>query len=236
MAEVFFSERIEEGLVKLNEEETHHIKVKRIKPEEEIIITDGRGRIGYGKLKGIKDGALILVERVEIEEKKENSLGLCVPLLKGKKMDEVIRTAVELGVDVIYPFISSRTVSRPKDAEKKAERWRKIVLSSSKVVRRFNFPDIQKIIDFHEVINLKNWNTKIILWEREKNLTLSHVAERLKEKVLVLMGPEGGFSDEEVQMALKNGFIPVSLGKRILRSSTVPFYVLSVISFLRGGI
>jgi len=236
MVEVFFSERVEEGLIKLNEEETHHIRVKRITPEEEIIITDGKGKVGYGRLKGIGDGALVLVERVEVEEKKENPLGFCIPLLKGKSTDEVIRTAVELGVDVIYPFISSRTVARPKEGEKKIERWRKIILSSSKVARRFTFPELQKIMNFQEVISLKNWDTKIILWEREKNVTLSRVAERLKKKTLVLMGPEGGLSDEEVEMALKQGFIPVSLGKRILRSSTVPFYVLSVISFLRGGI
>jgi 16S rRNA (uracil1498-N3)-methyltransferase len=75
-----------------------------------------------------------------------------------------------------------------------------------------------------------------MLWEKEKSLTLSNVAESLKEKTLILMGPEGGFSEDEVEMALKNGFITVSMGNRILRSSTVPFYILSVVSFLRGGI
>jgi len=236
MDEVFFSEIVKEGLIKLNEEETHHMRVKRIKPEEEVIITDGMGKIGYGKLKGIKDGALVFVEKIEVEPKKDNPLGFCIPLLKGEKMDEVIRTSVELGVDVIYPFISSRTIVKPKDEDKKIERWKKIVLSSSKVARRFTFPEVEKIRNFREVVSLKDWSTKLMLWEKEKNLTLSNVAERLKEKTLLLIGPEGGFSDDEVEIALKNGFMTVSIGKRILRSSTVPFYVLSVISFLRGGI
>jgi len=236
MAEVFFSEIVKEGLIKLNEEETHHIRVKRIKPEEEVIITDGMGKIGYGKLKGIKNGALIFVEKIDVEPKKENPLGFCVPILKGENMDEVIRTSVELGVDVIYPFISSRTIVHPKEEGRKVERWKKIVLSSSKVARRFTFPEVEKIRNFHEVVSLKNWNTKLMLWEKEKSLTLSNVAESLKEKTLILMGPEGGFSEDEVEMALKNGFITVSMGNRILRSSTVPFYILSVVSFLRGGI
>ncbi len=236
MAEVFFSPEIKEGLIKLNDEETHHMRVKRIRVDEGIILTDGRGKAGYGKLKEIKERALVFVERIEVEPKKENPTGLCIPLLKGEKMEEVIRISVELGVDFLFPFISSRTISRPKDEKKKIERWKKIILSSSKVARRFTFPEIEKIMDFRSVISLEGWQTKILFWEKEKDVTLHQVAEELKKKSLILMGPEGGFSDEEVNMAKKSGFLTVSLGKRILRSSTVPFYLLSVISFLRGDL
>lgn len=233
MGEVFFSEVIKEGLVQLSKEETHHMRVKRIKKDEEVIITDGRGGVGYGRLKGIGERAEVLVERVEIEPNKENPLGLCIPLLKGRKMDELIRTSVELGVDIIYPFVSSRTVVRPKESDKKVMRWKKVIISSSKTARRFRFPRIEDIVDFDLIISLKGWETKVMLWEREKNLPLSKIAEYLKKKSLFLIGPEGGFSDEEVEKARKAGFITVSLGKRLLRSSSVPLYLLSIISFLR---
>lgn len=234
MKEVFFSKVVEPGPIELDEEESHHVRVKRIKRGEEIILTDGKGKIGYGRLERIEKRAVISVFRIEKEENKPSRIGVGIPLLKGNSMDEAIRNAVEFGADIIYPYISSRTVVKMVEPEEKLLRWKRIAISSCKVARRFFFPSVEEILPFDKIISLHGWDARMLLYEEEKERRLGSVENLLRQNILVVLGPEGGFTKEEVEKAVKRGFITVSLGKRIFRSASVPSYILSIISFVRN--
>jgi len=165
-------------------------------------------------------------------------LGQAVP--KALKMDYIVQKATELGVSSLIPFFSSRTGPRIPDErlQKKCHRWQKIALEATKQCGRKDVPTVEPIVMFEELIN-KGYNNvlKIILWEDEKNRRLKEVLQNTKQcqNIILLVGPEGGFTAEEIELARKCGFVSVSLGKRILRTETVGLYLLSVLDYELGN-
>ena len=163
-------------------------------------------------------------------------LGQAVP--KAHKMDYIVQKATELGVDSVIPFFSSRTGPRLPDdrLRKKYHRWQKIALEATKQCGRKDVPRVETIVTFEEIINKRYNNVlKIILWEDEKNRRLKDVLQNGMQcrNIVLLIGPEGGFTPEEVALAKKGGFLSVSLGRNILRTETVALYLLSVLHYER---
>jgi 16S rRNA (uracil1498-N3)-methyltransferase len=161
-------------------------------------------------------------------------LGQALP--KARKMDFIMQKSTELGVDTIIPFFSTRTVPQLGGGrqEKKGDRWGKIVFEATKQCGRTNIPQVEKIITFEEVIRKGDDNSlKIILWEDEKNYRLHNTLKNLQEykNIIILVGPEGGFTENEVSAARKRGFLSVGLGNFILRTETAGIYLLSVLHY-----
>jgi 16S rRNA (uracil1498-N3)-methyltransferase len=162
------------------------------------------------------------------------TLGQAVP--KAHKMDYIVQKATELGVSSVIPFYSSRTGPRLTDErlQKKCHRWQKIALEATKQCGRSDVPTVETIVTFEEIINKRYNNVlKIILWEDEKNRRLKDVLQNSKQwkNIILLVGPEGGFTAEEIEGARKRGFISASLGRCILRTETVGLYLLSVLHY-----
>jgi 16S rRNA (uracil1498-N3)-methyltransferase len=162
------------------------------------------------------------------------TLGQAVP--KAHKMDYIVQKATELGVASVIPFISSRTGPRLPDErlQKKCHRWQKIALEATKQCGRKDVPTVETIVTFEELITIRYNNVlKIILWEDEKNRRLKEVLQNSKQcqNIILLIGPEGGFTAEEIEWARKRGFISISLGRCILRTETVGLYLLSVLHY-----
>ena len=164
-------------------------------------------------------------------------LGQALP--KARKMDYIVQKATELGVHTIIPFFSTRTVPRlhGERQEKKCERWQKIALEASKQCGRKIIPKVEEILTFEEII--ENWednSLKIILWEDEKNNRLHTVLKNLQQfkKIVVLVGPEGGFTDKEIAAARERTFQSAGLGSSILRTETAAVYLLSVLHYELG--
>lgn len=162
------------------------------------------------------------------------TLGQAVP--KAHKMDYIIQKATELGVSSVIPFLSSRTGPRLPDErlQKRCQRWQKIALEATKQCGRRDMPVVESIVSFEELIN-KGYNNllKIILWEDEKNRRLKEVLRNSGkfQNLILLVGPEGGFSAGEIERARQHGFLSVSLGRSILRTETVALYLLSVLHY-----
>ena len=157
-------------------------------------------------------------------------------------MDSIIQKNVELGIRAIYPVITDRTVVKPDQgapAAKKLERWQRIALEAAKQCQRGIIPRVENILNFKEALKLneKTSSKRIIPCLREKNNKLRGLlADKSIKSVSVFIGPEGGFSDEEVDLAEMNGVIPVTLGPRVLRTETAGFVVLSLIMHELGDL
>jgi 16S rRNA (uracil1498-N3)-methyltransferase len=155
-------------------------------------------------------------------------------------MDYLVQKATELGVNEIIPFLSSRSVPLidRSGSLKRRHRWERIAIEASKQCGRGVVPKMGFLQDYSEMLQTAPSNSlRLILWEREE-VKLKDVLERSKEKkrIFFIVGPEGGFSQEEIGEAKTAGFIAISLGKRILRAETASLCLLSILQYDQGDI
>lgn len=231
------------------------VGVLRLGKGDTIDVLDGMGTIYRVCLSEV--GKKIVV--CTIEEKLDDvpvlnaSLSVAVPLLKGERFEWAIEKLTELGVTEIVPIICHRTVVRPTDNDRSAEesprirRWRAIAKEASEQSERATIPHIVAPVLFDDLLkgratpNLGGGvaRTTIFLQERSKAPTLASVlnsndrVHMLEKDILVITGPEGGFTDDEIASATKQGVTAVSLGKQILRSETAAVCAAAlIISFL----
>lgn len=161
-------------------------------------------------------------------------------LPKADKMELIIQKSVELGVNSIIPVAMKRCVVKieSKDESKKIARWQKIAESAAKQSGRSTIPEIKNIVNIEKIIQLiKEYDCVIVAYENEKNNTIKRELLEIKEKVhdkvkiAVVIGPEGGLEEKDVELLKHNGAKIVTLGHRILRTETVALNVLSVIMY-----
>lgn len=235
--------RIEKGMLKIEGDEVKHIrKVLRLKAGDEIIVFDGLGKEFEGAI--VEEGLSSVVIKIQniFSSKRDSPLEvtLAQSLLKGEKMDYLIQKATELGVKEIIPFFSSRSVPLLEKSKKlkRHHRWERIAIEASKQCGRGVVPKIESLQDYSDMLQTASPDTlRLILWEKE-GIKLKEILERLKEKkkIFFIIGPEGGFSQLEVDEAKKTGFIPVTLGRRILRAETASLCFLSILQYEKGDI
>lgn len=161
-------------------------------------------------------------------------------LPKADKMELIIQKSVELGVNSIIPVAMKRCVVKieSKDESKKIARWQKIAESAAKQSGRSTIPEIKNIVNIEKIIQLiKEYDCVIVAYENEKNNTIKRELLEIKEKVhdkvkiAVIIGPEGGLEEKDVELLKHNGAKIVTLGHRILRTETVALNILSVIMY-----
>ncbi|MDY6094372.1 MAG: 16S rRNA (uracil(1498)-N(3))-methyltransferase [Candidatus Enteromonas sp.] len=230
--------KIVDGYALLSEEEIHHLRdVRRAEIGELVEIGDG------------DEVFLCLVEsknplRIKVQEKRPARelpcrLTIAFGFLKGDHNEWIVQKGTELGVHSFFPFLSSRVIVKPKEWEdSKILRLRKIASESAKQCRRANVPTVNAYTAWNEILALPA-DCKFIAYE-DVSISGEHLFSALNrvqgDSILVLIGPEGGFSEKEAQEAIQSGFIPVSLGKRILRAETAAVFAASVVSaFIEGG-
>lgn len=167
---------------------------------------------------------------------------LCQAVPKVEKMDGIIRHATELGADRIVPFLAERSVPRWQSEQlpRKRERWQKIAVEASRQCGRPDIPEIGEIVTFERMLrDVPESGLRLIPWEEETKTGIREILRdpsrsEMKEFVLVI-GPEGGFSAGEIELARQAGFLSVSLGKRVLRVETASLAVLAIFQYEKGG-
>lgn len=239
----FFAEpsQIGEDEIRLTGTDVKHLQhVLRMQPGEQISVTDSvSGKEYRCEIKAYADGSVQLKIMWAEEACRElpARITLFQGLPKGDKMELIIQKAVELGAVAIVPVAAKRSVVRldEKKAAAKQKRWQAIAESAAKQSRRNVIPQIHEVINFAEAAALAGQaDVAIIPYERAKGIenTRQQIAKITPGKsVAVLIGPEGGFEESEIQMAENQGICPVTLGKRILRTETAGLAVLSVLMF-----
>jgi 16S rRNA (uracil1498-N3)-methyltransferase len=235
--------KIKNGMLRVEGDEVRHIrKVLRLKRGDEVIVFDGSAREYEGTI--IEEDStsvdIMIQNTLSSESESPLEITLAQSLLKGEKMDYLIQKATELGVKQIIPFSSSRTVPHLEESRRlrRYHRWKRIAIEASKQCGRGIVPKIDPLQDFLEMVQAVSPDSlHLILWEKE-GVRLKEILMGLKEKqkIFFVIGPEGGFTQEEIEKAQREGFIPVNLGRRILRSETSSLCLLSILQYECGDI
>lgn len=243
----FFIEpgQIRESSAILAGPEVHHLKnVLRLQPGDHIELMDGTGNTFLCVIESLdKDEIQTRILAKNREESPAIRLVIGQALLTGKKMDLIVQKATELGVHTLQPFRADHC-SRQDIKIHKEERWDRIILEACKQCGRPVPMFCPQLTGFEELLRLGEASQiKLIFWEKEEHQTLQTIFHSpageppaLPCQVLALIGPEGGFSPTEIEKAKIAGFIPVTLGKRILRAETATIAVMAILQFLLGNL
>lgn len=235
-------ENFTDGRVCISGEDYNHaVNVLRLNTGERVLISDHEGRdficLVEEKEETDRESRLRLKIEREAEENHELPakvvLFQCLP--KSDKLEFIIQKAVELGVSAIVPVASKNCVVKLDDKKtgSKLKRWRTIAESAAKQSMRSLVPAIHEPVSFKEAVELmEDYDVRLIPYENEKGI--DSICEAIVNfvpgrSIAVIIGPEGGFDRLEVSMAERHGIMPVSLGKRILRTETAAISILSLI-------
>ena len=221
--------------------DVNHIRnVLRMKPGEEISVSNGQDGREY------RCGILSLEEdciRCELRFIKEDGVELPSKvylfqgLPKADKMEFIIQKAVELGVYQVIPVATKRCVVKldDKKAKSKIARWQGIAEAAAKQSKRGIIPQVSEVMSFRDAVRYAaDMDVKLIPYELAEGMEKTrNLIERIESNrsIAVFIGPEGGFEEEEIRLALESGIEPVTLGKRILRTETAGLTVLSWIMY-----
>lgn len=208
--------------------DARHIRtVLRLRPGDTIGLFDGKGFEYEAKIVDLAAGKTTVAVIRRFPSKAESPLQLTVGqgFLKEKKMDGLVRQLSELGITKWIPFFAERSVARPdkKQLSARFQRWEKISKEAIKQCRRGRVMEIDDTVSFEEILNRsRTADLKIAFWENEPHpikANLPQSDDKIKE-IFALFGPEGGFTDQEIERARSRGFVTASLGPRILKAET----------------
>jgi 16S rRNA (uracil1498-N3)-methyltransferase len=216
----------------------HLLKVLRLRAGAELTLFDGRGGEYAARLIGNERGAarVAVGARDPIERESPLAVTLLQGLVRGERMDLIVQKATELGACAIVPLTTERCVVR-LDAAQTARRlahWQAIAISACEQCGRNTLPQIGPPTALSRVDELALSGARLLL-EPQGRQTLSGALLGHTE-VAVLIGPEGGFSDAEVEDALDDDFVPCRLGPRVLRTETAPLAALAALQLLAGDL
>ena len=220
----------------------HLRKVLRLGPGDPIIVFDDGGWEHEAVIRSLSAQAaeIDVLRSFQVERESPLQLTLAVGLTKGEKMDFVVEKATELGAQAIVPFVSAYTVPKldQRKIEKRGERWQKIALAAAKQCGRTRIPEIFPLINFENMVQQTAGPLNLLFWEKEAHQTLKqvHATDPDARSIFLVIGPEGGLSDPEADLAQQHGFKAIRLGRRILRAETAAVTAASLVQFLWGDL
>ena len=236
-------ENIKDDEILINGKDVNHIRnVLRLVLGDNVAIFDGKGNRFFAEIISLtrKEVKCKILKCDQFQNESPVGITLGQSILKGTKIDEIVRRSCELGLTNFVPLMSQRCVYKIKQAElkKKTERWQKVAVEASKQSGRTRVPFVSKTINSIKEFCLyyENSEIKLIFQEDENNIRISELkyGSSLIKKIAILIGPEGGWTESEVKTAIDYGFRPISLGPRILRAETVPIAVISIMQLFWG--
>ena len=219
-------------------QDAHHIMdVLRMGPGDPLQVVADDGISFLGKITAVSTNTVTVLAQEILRESHEPDvrISLLQGLAKGEKMELIIQKAVEIGVTEIFPLAMDHSVvvlDRSK-AGKKTERWQKIAEAAAKQSKRDVIPVVHEVMKLSQVLKEEKWDLLVIAYESENRISLKEVLQvrRNAKSIGVIIGPEGGLSNEEVKVAQDAGGTAVSLGRRILRTETAGLVAATAILY-----
>lgn len=238
------SNQIMEDRVCLKRTDAVHIaRVLRLGVGDKIVLSDGNGKSYLAVLEQVDKNDVSCKIEKEFATSPQDlpKVTLVQGIPKGDKMDLIVQKATELGLKGLIPLLSERVVVKLEEDKKlkRCERWRRIAIEAAKQCRRPDIPEINSPASWEQVLgNLPPEAAALIPWEEETAESLKSflLHSEPPEEIYVFIGPEGGFSLEEVERARLHGVRPVTLGPRILRTETAGLAVLAMILYQWGDL
>ncbi len=231
----FFTDRISGDTAEIAGEDVRHIgKVLRLKKGDRITVCDGKGT-EYTAVIDMIDPERVLCALWDprpcvTESGRHVTLLQAVP--KTGKMETIVQKCVELGVYAVQPVLTARCVPVPsRDYEKKRARYQRVALEAAKQSGRGIIPEVGSLTRLPE-LDVSRFDDLIVAYEQERDTTLKQVLkEGVGTEIAILIGPEGGFEEDEIRSLAEKGFRMVSLGTRILRTETAGMAMLAQILY-----
>jgi 16S rRNA (uracil1498-N3)-methyltransferase len=228
--------------VELGDDVSHHaVNVLRMKAGDTLTVFNGEGGEYQATIVSASKKSIV----VQLEQfnpvSRESPLHthLAIGISKGERFDQVLQKATELGVSEITPLFSERTEVRlhAERQEKIRQRWQKILINACEQCYRNRLPILHAPVEFRSFIAIAHAGQKLILHPAEDGVREINLAKLARPaSVCLLVGPEGGFSSDEVAIATRQYFTPLALGSRILRTETAPLAALSMLQFVWGDL
>ncbi|HTY81186.1 MAG TPA: 16S rRNA (uracil(1498)-N(3))-methyltransferase [Dehalococcoidales bacterium] len=214
----------------------HHLKdVLRLKIGDSVSVFDAQGNEYSGAIEKIdKKQAIIKITPIQRDLKSKINLTIACAIPKGDRMDDVVDQLTQLGVSCIIPMVTERVIVKLDEAKKMArlKRWQTIAQSAAEQSQRSTLPALMPVTPFADVIkDAKSYDLKLVPHLSGARTPIKNIIAENPKNVIVLIGPEGDFTPEEVQKSLDVGFIPVSLGENVLRVATAAVAVASYLTF-----
>ena len=231
MQRYFSSSKENNKLFLINDDIYHITRVMRMEDNDKIEVIYNGDLYRCNVITKDLTWVSIVSKEEGIAENKE--IILAVPLLKEQKMDLVLQKATELGVTKIIPVIMERSIVKLDSSKelKKIDRWSKICKEASEQSKRNSIPTITNIMTLKELVKEDGIKIVCSTVEKENNLKKFLTEHKNYDKIIIVVGPEGGISPNEEEYLVNEGFTRVSLGKRIMRVETVPIFILSALNY-----
>ncbi|GGA20388.1 16S rRNA (uracil(1498)-N(3))-methyltransferase [Paenibacillus physcomitrellae] len=241
-------EQFGEQQVQVTGEDARHItKVMRGKPGDKFIVSDGQGRVVLAELSLLEPEGVtaVILETIEDTSEPRIKVDIAQSLPKGDKMETVIQKCTEIGAAAFVPFLSERTIVQydERKEEKRIARWSKIAKEAAEQAHRSRIPDVGQPVKWKKLLELfDGYDLVCMCYEKELGEQLRDIVQpfaaslgpEVSSRVLVVVGPEGGFTEEEVAEAEAAGAKSVGLGRRILRTETAGMAALTCILYETG--
>ncbi|MBA4394206.1 MAG: 16S rRNA (uracil(1498)-N(3))-methyltransferase [Desulfobacca sp.] len=224
----------------MGDEARHLLKVLRMKVGDQVILFDNSGQEYPSRIHSVSGDRVFfeIGDQQIILRESPLQIFLGLPLIRSQPFEWILQKGTELGVTAFQPFFSAHSSRNFQkiELETRMNRWQKIVIEAAKQCRRNVLPELRPVVSFSDLLKLGPEALKIIPYEEESARTLKEFQEGSysNRPVLALVGPEGGFSQEEVHLAEGEGFVPISLGPRTLRSETAALALICLCQFLWG--
>lgn len=234
MPQYFINEKLSvDEEVSISDQDYYHlVRVRRVKIDDNVLLRDNTNNLFKAIIKKIDDDKII-VKLKELISRKELQVNivLAVALLKGKKFDLVIQKATEVGVSAIIPLVTERTIPEIKGKEKnKTDRWNKIAIEASKQCLRDDIPQVCDIQDYKQFIKSNKMGIKIFAHTDQSSQTIRNIIinNKSEKSAVVVIGPEGGFSENEIALAIENQWNMINFGTTQLRAETAAIVIPAI--------
>jgi len=227
------------AIISLPEPVAHHCQVLRLNPGDTIVVFNGHGGSYVAVLTSIEKRRVSAEIKTFSPDEVElpYSITLAQALPEAGKMDWIIEKAVEMGAAGIQPLSAQRSVTRltGERAEKRLLHWHNVIRSASEQCGRNRLAHLADLIDFKAWITQQDLHRRIILSPDADQSLAEWAHHHPAQAVTLIIGPEGGFTELEYQLAINQGAIPLAMGPRVLRTETAGLCALSAINAHWGG-
>lgn len=242
MRRFLLSDRLADKMVVAGGEAHHMLRVLRLAAGDQVVVVDPVGQAAVARITQTGDTEVFLSMETKLEEEREApiTIRLAQGLPKSDKMDFIVQKAVELGISEIIPMEADTSVVRYDAAKQqnRRERWQKIAAEAAKQCQRTIVPNVAAVQDLAKLLAATGGETQIIvLYEGQVPLGLKQVLrEKPGNDYLLIIGPEGGLSSREVQLAQERGAAIVTMGPRILRTETAALAAIAAVMYEHGDL
>lgn len=232
----YFVTNKENNIFTLTSDDSYHITtVMRMKLQDKIEIVCNEKIYLSEIIELIPVVKAKIIEEIETNNELSFYVTIAQSLVKEQKMDYILQKTTELGVSEIIPYMADRSIIKlDNKQDKKIERWQKIVKEASEQSKRNYIPTVTKAMSLSNLVNLSDYDIKFLCSVNETSQNIKKVLSNLNRNVrmLFVIGPEGGFTNDEEKRFIENGFISLSLGSSVLRTETASTFIMSVIRYI----